>query len=365
MRIAHVIGVGRLIGGAERYVLDLALAQRARGDRPMIVAPEAGDLTATCEEYGISVAIESRLPMKPTNDPLADPEIGRTIEDLCSVFTRFGVEIIHCHKRYVGAKAVAAGNRLGIPCVFTSHEPDLGLRPNGSFALKFAMLTVCRSSFEQLKTLGFPEEKLYYVPHGTKAMTRVMNGSPAEPPPRPSLISVGRLEPEKGFDNAILGIAVLKRRLGPDCPVLNIYGEGSMEGRLKEIASALGLDDRVRFHGGQPGILERCPATDILVIPSRAETGPMVALEAMSRGMPIVATRVGDVEEMLPDQRYGYIVQAESILALADGIELMLSDVHAGRFDSDLPAARHRDLFTVERMAERIDAVYAVEKLKA
>lgn len=303
--------------------------------------------------------------MKPTTeDRSASPEMRKTIEDLCSLFTNLDVEVIHCHKRYVGAKTVAAGNRIGIPCVFTSHEPDLGLRPNGSLDLKFAMMTVCRSSFEQLKTFGFPEEKLYYVPHGTKVVPRVTNGSPSESP-RPNLISVGRLEFEKGFDNAVLAMAVLKRRRGLDCPVLNIYGEGSMEGRLKEIVSALGLDDRVRFHGGQPGILERCPATDILVVPSRAETGPLVVLEAMSRGMPIVATRVGDIEEMLPDRRYGYTARAESITVLADGIESMLSDVHAGRFDPDLPVARHRELFTVERMAERIDAVYTKEQLKA
>jgi glycosyltransferase involved in cell wall biosynthesis len=88
------------------------------------------------------------------------------------------------------------------------------------------------------------------------------------------------------------------------------------------------------------------------------EAGSLVAVEAMSRGMPIVATPVGEIEEMIPDQRYGYIVRSGSILALADGIESMLSDVRAGRFDPDLPISRHRALYALDKLVERIDAIY-------
>ena len=150
----------------------------------------------------------------------------------------------------------------------------------------------------------------------------------------------------------------LKRRLGVDCPALNVYGAGKWEEYLKEMVSVLRLDDVVRFHGVHLGILERCPATDILIVSSRMEAGPMVAVEAMSRGMPIVAFRVGGIEEMIPDRRYGYVVEKKSIKALADGIDSMLSDVRAGRFDPDLQVSRHRALYTVDKMAERIDAVY-------
>jgi glycosyltransferase involved in cell wall biosynthesis len=196
-------------------------------------------------------------------------------------------------------------------------------------------------------------DTLYCVPNGTRAVPRVTSGAP-----RPSLISVGRLELAKGHEIAILAMAELKRRHGPDCPPLNIYGAGSLEEYLNEMVSVLGLEDTVRLRGIQLGVLENCPATDILVISSIAETGPLVALEAMSRGMPVVGTRVGEIAEMIPDQRYGYVVQARSIRALADGIESMLSDLHSGRFDPELPIARHREFYTVEKMAEGVDVVY-------
>jgi glycosyltransferase involved in cell wall biosynthesis len=229
--------------------------------------------------------------------------------------------------------------------------------------LQFAIIGVNKSILERLEKDGFPEGKLYYVPNGTKSY-RVPKGVGAAPYvtnglPLLSLIWVGRLELVKGPDIAILAMAELKRRHGLDhCPVLNVYGAGSMEGYLKEMVSLLCLDDTVRFHGPQPGILERCIATDILVVSSRAETGPLVALEAMSRGMPVVAFRVGEIEEMVPDRRYGHIVADESITALADGIDSMMSDVHTGRFDPDLPISRHQALYSLEKMADRVDEVY-------
>jgi glycosyltransferase involved in cell wall biosynthesis len=74
------------------------------------------------------------------------------------------------------------------------------------------------------------------------------------------------------------------------------------------MTAVLELNDVVRFHGFKLDVLEHCPNTDILVMSSRRETGPLVVLEAMSRGMPIVATAVGDVINMLPDRRYGRVI---------------------------------------------------------
>ena len=356
MRIAQITAVKEgLCGGIGRYVFNLAIAQKARGDNPIIVVPQSGGLTAACDEYGIPVVIETHLAGHPTETRKARDQTRKLIDDpaidyLCSLFAKLDVEVIHCHTPSPGMQAIAAGNRIGIPCVYTHHVVAGVKFPD----LQFAVIGAGRSVFERLKKDGFPEERLYYVPNGTKVMPCVGSGSPP-----PNLISVGRLELIKGFDIAILAIAELRRRHGLDyCPVFNVYGEGSWGEYLQEMVSVLRLDDKVRFHGAQQGILERCPATDILIVSSRTEAGPLVALEAMSRGMPIAAFRVGEMEELIPDQRYGYIAQNRSITALADAIESMLSDVRAGRFDPDLPISRHRELYTLEKMAERVDAIY-------
>lgn len=365
MRIAHIVEVDGLGGGVEQHVLTLSVAQKARGDDPMVVSQEAGSLTGACDEHGIPVAIEARLSGGATlHDRSANGERrgvkdkastagGETrdvVDSLCKLFTASDVEVIHCHSSSAAVEAITAGNKIGVPCVYTNHVMR-GFRY--SSRLDFSVIGVCRSTLGQLRQQGYPEERLYHVPHGTKSIPRA-----ATRPARPSLIWVGRLEQVKGPDIAVMAMADLKRRLGPDCPVLNIYGAGSMDRYLKEMVSVLCLEDKIQFHGLHAGILERCPATDILIVSSHSESGPLVALEALSRGMPIVASRVGEIETMLPDQRYGYIAVTGSIASLADGIETMLSDVHAGRFDPDLPVLRHQELFTIEKMAEGVDAVY-------
>ena len=368
MRVAHIIDVkDDLGGGVEQHVFNLAVAQNARGDNPVVITPQPGVFTEACDERGIPVTIEPRLA---SGDTLFDASIyaqSRRLTDeatrareeareaisrLCSLFMSSRAEVIHCHTPKAAVNAIAAGNRIEIPCVYTNHILE-GFRHDKSASLEFSAISVCRSAFEHLKKQGFPAEMLYYVPNGSKEVLPLTGGSS-----RSSLIWVGRLETVKGPDLAVLAMADLKRRRGSDCPILNIYGRGSLEGHLKEMVSVLCLGDRVRFHGLQVGILDRCPATDILVVSSRHESGPLVALEAMSRGMPVVSTHVGEIASMIPDQRYGYITLRGSITSLADGIESMLSDVRAGRFVPDLAILRHRELFTLEKMAERVDAVY-------
>jgi glycosyltransferase involved in cell wall biosynthesis len=168
----------------------------------------------------------------------------------------------------------------------------------------------------------------------------------------------GDLHPRKGIDVLILAMVELRRRLGPACPILNIYGDGFAEKYLTEMTAVLGLGDIVRFHGFRLGILESCPGSDILVLPSRDEVSPLVVLEAMSRGMPIVATDVGEVANMLPDGRYGRVVPKDSVMPLADAVELLLEDIAGGRFNPDLLIERHRSFYSIEKFAERTETAY-------
>jgi glycosyltransferase involved in cell wall biosynthesis len=74
--------------------------------------------------------------------------------------------------------------------------------------------------------------------------------------------------------------------------------------------------------------------------------------------MPIVACNIGDVDEMLPDRRYGRVVPMNSILALADEIDSTLADIASGQFNPDPVIGRHQSQYSVEAMADRTAAVY-------
>ena len=174
----------------------------------------------------------------------------------------------------------------------------------------------------------------------------------------PLLISVGSLVPRKGGDTLIRAMFELRGRLGCSCPPLDVYGDGPMRDNLRELTSTLELGEVIRFHRFEPGIMERCSAASILVLASRRERSPLVVLEAMSRGIPVVATDVGEISNIIPDRRYGRVCRPDSPAELAEAIEFCLLDVADGRFDRDLAIERHRSLYSVEKFAERTEAVY-------
>jgi glycosyltransferase involved in cell wall biosynthesis len=361
MRIAHVTNSAKHATlGIERDVTNLAAAQKARGSEVVIAVDQPGVFTETCLDHGIPVMTYDCLG-HPLRRPRAmTPEEDAARESAVQVFIdfleSFNPDIIHCHSMRAGWTAIATGNRMDIPCAFTGDSPKASIMGTER-GLRFATLCLSAASFEDLLKSDVPDTDVYYVPNGTKAASATQ-----APQPRsgcsPDLIMVGSVEDRKGIDVAILSMVELRRRLGPACPILNIYGDGPRMKYLTEMSAVLGLNDIVRFHGFKIGILEQCPSSDILVMPSRHETSPLVVLEAMSRGMPIVATDVGEVTKMLPDRRYGHVIPTDSVVALADAIETLLADIVDGQVYPDLLIERHRSLYSVEKWAERAEAAY-------
>jgi glycosyltransferase involved in cell wall biosynthesis len=294
----------------------------------------------------VAVAAELRS----GGEGLASPDGDGSLR-LAARLRELSPDLIHCHSVRAAMQAIPIGNRLGIPCVFDC-EMLLVATAAQRLGMRFATLCISRKSFEIISKGGV--EDVYFVPTGTRA---VAAAEPLESAGT-NLIFAGSLIMRKGLDVAFLAMAELWRRRDERCPVLHIYGSGEQEAYFREIAAMLGLNEIVKFHGSRNGILERCPASDILLLPSRLEYAPLVILEAMSRGMPVVATDTGDVAEMLPDDRFGRVVAPESVVALADAIESMLADVEEGRFDPRLPMERHRDLYTDDVLAENTCAVY-------
>lgn len=221
---------------------------------------------------------------------------------------------------------------------------------------KLAVIAVSRKQFDAMKRLGMAGIEPHYVPLGSKVLSA--GHQPASRTAKPSLILVDTLDFRKGIDLAILAMLELRRKRGAHCPVLNVYGWGRHGRYFVEMTEVLHLDDLIKFHGVKVGVLENCPGSDVLIVPSRRETGPLVVLEAMSRGMPIVAAGVGNVREMLPDRQYGRVVPPESITGLSDAIDSILRDVASGQFNSAVVIKRHSSEYSAEKMAERVDAVY-------
>jgi glycosyltransferase involved in cell wall biosynthesis len=232
----------------------------------------------------------------------------------------FKPDIIHAHWWLpAGLCALPAARRLDVPLVVTIHGSDAHLlrframRALSSRVLRRASLvaTVSEDLRRQIERIDprLPTAVLR-LPVAAQSAPMPM---PVDPPLR--LLAAGRLSPEKGFDVLIEAMRIAVDH-GLDVR-LDIVGSGPERRRLTMLAAPLG--DRIRLIPALPHaeLMCRLDGVHALVAPSRREGLGMVALEAFTRGRPVVASRVGGLAESVEDGVDGYLVPPEDPVALA------------------------------------------------
>lgn len=210
------------------------------------------------------------------------------------------------------------GNRLAT--VAASVSVDLH-RWTGTFReMPDAIIVFTKVQRDILAASGFPSGRFYIRPHHY-----------ADPLPRVpwsersgSLLYVGRLSHEKGADVLLKALALL-----PDVPACDIIGDGYEAPQLRAKAAALGIAERVRFHGMVSHEAAQCAIRNsrIVVIPSICNEGfPMVYREAMAFGTPVLASRIGALGEIVREGENGSFFEAGNPAGLAAQLNRMLAD---------------------------------------
>ena len=182
---------------------------------------------------------------------------------------------------------------------------------------------------------GFPESAMKVIPSGLSPSILKAPGSRSCLPfagkkEMIRLVFAGRLNPDKGPDIAIKAVARLKEISSR--PVhLDLIGDGEpgYVETLVQLSARLGVNDRVSFPGKftSEEVLEKFRSYDALLFPSRwQEPFGRVVIEAMSQGLPVIATRSGGVPEIITDQENGLLIPIDDPIALADLINLLLQD---------------------------------------
>jgi glycosyltransferase involved in cell wall biosynthesis len=166
---------------------------------------------------------------------------------------------------------------------------------------------------------------------------------------------LGAFAPEKGQEVALEAFQLLTKRL-PHARLL-LAGEGPTLGDSEIIRSLEALGDRVRLCGGIENPAEFFPALDLFVMPSKSEGLGSSALMAMSYGLPIVASRVGGLPEIVEEARTGWLIEPASPTALANAILAAASDQPRLR-QWGLNGRERARQFSVEMMVDRTEALY-------
>ena len=173
------------------------------------------------------------------------------------------------------------------------------------------------------------------------------------------LVYVGRLAREKGLYEAFQGLR-LAHELGVDAR-LTVAGQGPEEDRLRRYAQALGIASRVSFVGGVFGAdkVNLFAQAEVFILPSYSEGLPYALLEAMAAGIPVVATPVGAIPDVVSHGTHGYLVPARDGKAIAEAIAALGNHRDQLTWMSRACRRRVRAAYGIDRLAAEFSARYA------
>ena len=238
---------------------------------------------------------------------------------------------LHCHFGNNGASTAMLAARLAnIPFSMTCHGSELNEPERYSLAEKVqaSAFTVCVSEFGRSILEGIcPEDqrsKLHVVRCGLEPDT--VNRVERTKNDLHQILSVGRLSPEKAQGTLLDALARLR-----DADVkfhCTLVGEGPMRAQLEARAAELKLDAHLTLTGAlaPDRVVEHYGKADVVVLSSISEGVPIVLMEAMSHALPVVATEVGGVPELVDNGRTGLLVPPEDPAALAEALRRILDD---------------------------------------
>jgi glycosyltransferase involved in cell wall biosynthesis len=172
----------------------------------------------------------------------------------------------------------------------------------------------------------------------------------------PLVGAVGALRPQKGYD-VLIEAALLLRRTHPRLRLL-IAGEGPDRPRLEELIARLAASETVTLLGRRMDVPDVLAALDLAVSASNYEGSPLAVMEYMEAGLPIVATRVGGVPDLIDDGVHGLLVEPGDPAALARAVEELLADPARGAALGERARERRRREFDLDVMVASVEALY-------
>lgn len=364
VHVLEVIGNG-IVGGMESCVA--RLVQRLPRERFRITAlcPYDGPFSERLRALGIDCGIA------------AMPEHASSwdaIQSTCALVRTAGIDVLHAHLPNAHVLAGIVGRMTGRAVLGTIHSRQIGMTElEVHRAADTHLCTVCRASELQVLGVGVERSRLSCIANGIDThefrpapespQARDQDDSTAAPaaPRTPMIGFVGRLSPEKGPEVFVRAALLLRDRL-PNARFV-IAGDGPSRERVEALAAQYLLDDRLELLGTRDDMPSVYRGLDVLVSSSHSEALPLAVMEAMACGVPVVATRVGGVPELVAHGSTGWLVEAGDFQGLATAAASLIEqpETHA-RFAH---AARAR---VVERfdIARHVDAYAALlERLAA
>jgi glycosyltransferase involved in cell wall biosynthesis len=323
-------------GGAQRYVFDLATGARNAGFDVAVLCGGNGPLVQKLKEENIRV--------------ISIPGFGRDISwfkdflGLCFIFKTIWKEkpdVFHINSAKMGGAGIFSGRILGVPrIIFTSHGYEFNeSRPEWQKVLIkflnwaiifFAHKTICVSenTKRQVENWPFIRNRLFVVHNGLSGF-EMRTGEEARQALslQNDILLVGtmaELHKIKGLD--VIFIIALKKFIDKYNARIVVFGAGEEKHNLEELAQEINIAGSVEFKGFVDNARSLIKAFDIFIMPSRSENLPYAILEAGFAGLPVVATSVGGIPEIIESEKNGLLVPKENSEALLSALTRLADD---------------------------------------
>jgi len=266
----------------------------------------------------------------------------KAYDQLRKIMKSENFDVIHCHSPMGGVLARLAAKSLGSsPVIYTAHGFHFyDGAPHKNWLVYYniekylskytdIIVTINKEDYERAKT--FSSKKVIAVPGiGVDSdkfdCVNIDRNKKREelgiPDGAVAFLTIGEMIKRKNHETALRALAELEHKNF----VLLICGKGELKHYLEELSQKLGISDKVKFLGFRNDIPEICVASDIFVFPSYQEGLPVSVMEAMSAGLPIIASRIRGNTDLIENDCGGYLHDPEDYLGFAKSMDKIIGN---------------------------------------
>lgn len=368
MNIIHIIS-NKVWGGGERYALDLCRALEDRGHSTAVITRKGHpEVDRPFEHAGIAVG---HLPLRGAIDILSPTILSRILDRIEPPV------VIHVHNFKdaivaLRARKLMKADKEQVKVVCTRHlvrAAKTGRLDRNTYRDLDAIIFVsdcARQQFLSTASAELRESPRIHTVHNSILIPenpdlQAADATDAESDTPFRFIFAGRLSPEKGFDTLVEAFAKVEAAR-PGRARLTICGTGDSRIVMPVVkrARALGIDTKISWPGHVNDIYPSIRESQAGVIPSRApEAFGLTALEFMSQGLPVVASRIGALPEIIRPGEDGLLVEPDNADALAEAMIKLIDNPQEAARMGRTAAVRARTAFGYDTFIDRILSIYA------
>lgn len=328
MNVLFIITRADAIGGAQVHVKDLAVALQEDDHKVLVLTGESGIYNDDLQQAGIeSIACDS---LKRAVNPFLD---GKSLRYILYIINQFKPDLIAAHSSKTGILGRLAAGISKVPCVFTAHgwsftvgipEPSRSIyRWVEKLIVPLATKVICVSEFDRqigLKARLNPQ-KLLTIHNGMKDVTPDLKANLIQVHPL-KIVMVARFEHPKDH------LTLIEAFKDFDAELV-LVGDGPNLPSVRQRVEQLNISHKVTFLGFRQDIAQILSTVQIFTLVSKFEALPCTIIEAMRAGLPVVASDVGGISEIVIDNETGYLIPNNDLKTLRQKLSYLINNEQA------------------------------------